>query len=174
MCFYNRIKLCLCMILCDRNPAFDGFNPLQGARNFEVCVWSVWACWCICSLSKAAVWWMRVCFEHWAIPYSISIYGAALMLLAGLWLLELWAGGLSLLSLQELAGVGRVAEPKHGLFILPCLCVRPSEKTWKQKESEWVLKNLNFAAFHKRMLCRHKDHRLGSRQPGQRFQKRKF
>ncbi len=35
MCFCNRIKLSLCMILCDHNPAFDGFNPLQGACNLR-------------------------------------------------------------------------------------------------------------------------------------------
>lgn len=140
MRFYNRIKLCLCMILCGRNPAFDGFNPLQGTCNLR----SVFGAFEHADVSVACrkqLFGECVCFEHWAIPYSISIYEAALMLLAGLWLLELWAGGLSLLSPQELAGVGRVAEPKHGLFILPCLCVLPSEKTWKQKESEWVLKN---------------------------------
>lgn len=119
------------------------------------------ACECVC-----------VC-EHWAIPYSISIYGAALILFAGLWLLELWAGGLSLLSPQELDGVGGLPESKHGLFILTCLCVRPGEKTWKQRESEWVLKKLNFAIFHKWMLCRHKDHRLASWPPGQNVQMQK-
>lgn len=71
------------------------------------------------------------------------------------------------------AGVGGLPESKHGLFILTCLCIRPGEKTWKQRESEWVLKKLNFAIFHKWMLCRHKDHPLGSRLPGQNVQMQK-
>lgn len=134
--FYNQIKLCcLCIILCGRNPIFDRFHPLWGTCNLRP-VFRVFDCtdvsvgWQVQLLCECVC----VC-EHWTIPYSISIYGAALMLFAGLWLLELWAGGLSLLSPQELARVCGLLESKHGLFILTYLCIRPGEKTWKQKES---------------------------------------
>lgn len=55
------------------------FLSSPSCMQFEVCVWSIWAGWCICSLSKAAVLWMCVCVstELFFIPSVYCIWSSS-------------------------------------------------------------------------------------------------